>query len=540
MTGKNEREKISSQAGKALLVQNHQVDAIKDRASEIDSSMGTLSSLNDTNANELDELLRQATLMLEQQEMDPFTLTEQDGVRGGALLDSFEDQEIALEKLGDLETIDVDSGNTWDKYMDQVESYAWENGVDLTQDPFDALLSPEQKAEIEKRIKEDYLMGNDVHCDKYDYLIAAFSGVASGLIDVFFVGTPLDSKLGNWTNKETDKIVEKFAKWVQATDKKKGTSIGKNSRTPIDGIASAIGYLEERFNVNYDARTTSDFSGIHEKMDVNSAMSSSNHHLKSLGHSPDIIGLFFSILDQFTGKATFVLDGKLVRIVPKPKKKEFELQGKTFQQKIFFGFCNWIGHIMSDIAGSSGNRGHDNGKYGMGVPIPFYELFLFCDFGEFDVNVGTTEKRRIERMNFADLMTKVYEKGYDARFGAAMAIPVFINELLIRSLWAIKSHYYHKRTWKESIPFGNKPELRRMLVVGHGALCLVDGTDAAIRSGGDALSFALHINIIAWNRFAIVAFKEIRILYKEDALDTDAMDRDLDLEWRRLYVVGGM
>ena len=529
MTGKNEREKISSQAGKALLVQNHQVDAIKDRASEIDSSMGTLSSLNDTNANELDELLRQATLMLEQQGMDPFYQTEQDGVMGSVLLDSCEYEEVSLDNLEDLKTIDVDSGNTWDAYMNQVESYAWENGVDLTQDPFDKLLSPEQKAEIEQRIKEDYSMVNDVHCDKYDYLIAAFSGVASGLIDVFFVGSPLDSKLGNWTNKETDKIVEKFAKWVQATDKKKGTSIGKNSRTPIDGIASAIGYLEEKFNVNYDARTTSDFSGIHEKMDVKSAMSSSNHHLKSLGHSPEIIGLFFSILDQFTGKATFVLDGKLVRIVPKPKKKEFELQGNTFQQKIFFGFCNWIGHIMSDIAGSSGNRGHDNGNYGMGVPVPFYELFLFCNFGSFKVNG--------ERENLAVLMTKVYEKGYDARFGAAMAIPVFINELLIRSLWAIKSHYYHKRTWKESIPFGNKPELRRMLVIGHGALCLVDGTDAAIRSGGDALSFALHINIIAWNRFAIVAFKEIRILYKKDALDTDAMDRDLDMEWRRLYGV---
>lgn len=191
--------------------------------------------------------------MLEQQGMDPFYQTEQDGVMGSVLLDSCEYEEVSLDNLEDLKTIDVDSGNTWDAYMNQVESYAWENGVDLTQDPFDELLSPEQKAEIEQRIKEDYSMGNDVHCDKYDYLIAAFSGVASGLIDVFFVGSPLDSKLGNWTNKETDKIVEKFAKCVQATDKKKGTSIGKNSRTPIDGIASAIGYLEERFNVNYDA-----------------------------------------------------------------------------------------------------------------------------------------------------------------------------------------------------------------------------------------------------------------------------------------------
>lgn len=31
-------------------------------------------------------------------------------------------------------------------------------------------------------------------CDKYDYLIAAFCGGISGLIDVFFVGDPITSK----------------------------------------------------------------------------------------------------------------------------------------------------------------------------------------------------------------------------------------------------------------------------------------------------------------------------------------------------------
>lgn len=253
MLGKNERENSDKQAGKALLVQHHQAEALKDRTRELDSSLERLASLNDANTDGLDELLRQVTLLLEQEGMDPVALTGQDDVRGRALLASIQDKEVALGKWEELETIDLDSGNTWDAYMDRVASYAGGNGVDLTQDPFEALLSPEQKAEIEKRIKEDYTMGNEVHCDKYDYLIAAFSGVAAGLVDSFFVGMPKASKLGDWSNKETDHIVEKFAKWVQASDKKKGSSIGKNSRTPIDGIASAIGFLEERFNVNYDA-----------------------------------------------------------------------------------------------------------------------------------------------------------------------------------------------------------------------------------------------------------------------------------------------
>lgn len=49
-------------------------------------------------------------------------------------------------------------------------------------------------------------------CDKYDYLIAIACGVIGGLIDIFLVGSPGNSKLGNWTDKQVDKTVTNFAK----------------------------------------------------------------------------------------------------------------------------------------------------------------------------------------------------------------------------------------------------------------------------------------------------------------------------------------
>ena len=42
-------------------------------------------------------------------------------------------------------------------------------------------------------------------------------------------------------------------------------------------------------------------------------------------------------------------------------------------------------------------------------------------------------------------------------------------------MYTMKSHFYHKKSWKESIPNANIPEVRRMLLVGHGTLCLIDG-----------------------------------------------------------------
>ena len=510
---------LLKQAGQSLMAQNHQRDLVENQLFNIESTLQDLSLLNFENLDNLDELILQAESLFQKQEIN-MNLVTQDDIDYGLKLIELTEKEKSSIKVIELETIDTINVNddiSWDEYLENLDNYSEKNNIDLTQDPFESLMTAVERAEISERIRSDYVM-KKAHCDKYDYLIASFCGVGAGLIDSFFVGMPTASKLGDWTDKQTDNLVEKFSKKIWEVDKKNGATTKKEPQ----GIASAIGYLEERFRVNYDARYDSDLqqgNGI--------KMSASNHHLKSLAHSPDLIGLFFSVLDQFTGKASFVNDGHIIRLRPTEKSKEFILEGSNFLAKLFCGFCNWMGHVMSDIAGSSGTRGHVNGRRGAGVPIPFFEMFQFCDFGSFNVNGS--------QKNLAELMASVFESGYDARHGAAMAIPVVLNELLIRLLWALKSRFYHKNSWKESIPFGEHPELRRMLVVGHGALCLVDGADAAIRSRGNVLGFALHLNVVAWSRFAFASLQEARSLYKEDCLDIVSMDRDFDLEWSRLY-----
>ncbi len=323
-------------------------------------------------------------------------------------------------------------------------------------------------------------------CDKYDYLIAAFCGATAGLVDVFFVGIPGQTKLGRFTDAVTDEIVKKFAKMVRWSP-----------RAGNEGnVGSAIGFLEQKFKVNYENSSTKSVNGQFQ-------MSTKNHHYKSLAHSPDIIGLFFSILDQFTNKASFLSDGKLIRV--DVSNSNFELRGENFIAKLFCGFCNWIGHVMSDIAGSSGSRGKGLTGRGTGLPIPFSELFLLCNFGSFQV--------RQDRQTLAIIMTRAFQEGYDARFGAAMAIPVLLEELMIRVLWTIKRHFYRKKDWKECIPTKDHADLRIMLIVGNATLCLVDGIDATIRSGGNALVFILHMNLIAWTRLLLLVFRELKIRY---------------------------
>ena len=302
------------------------------------------------------------------------------------------------------------------------------------------------------------LLKSKDQCDKYDYLAAVACGAVGGMIDIFLVGAPKSSTLGNWTDKQVDNAVMGFAK-----------ASGWNPRDGQQGNpASAIGFLEKQFKVNYDQRHSADVENLFD-------MSTRNHHMMSLSHSPDLVGLFFSLLNQFTSTSSFIADGQLVTI----RSDTYELQGGNFVAKLFCGIANWFGHIMSDIAGSSGSRG--NSGRGAGVVIPFYELFQFCKFGSFRVGQ--------DRQDLATIAVRAFQEGYDFRFGLASAIPVIITDLSIRLIWALRRRFQYGKALKECIPTHQHDDLRVMLLFGNGTLCIMDAIDAGIRSGGNFLAF---------------------------------------------------
>ncbi len=330
---------------------------------------------------------------------------------------------------------------------------------------------------IERSEDSIKLIQSKDNCDKYDYLIAAGCGALGGIIDIFLVGAPGDSVLGKWTDKQVDSVVMSFAK-----------KMGWKPRSGNENnVKSAIGHLERNRKVNYDQRTTKDVGGKF-------SMAPGSHHMMSLGHSPDIIGLFFSILNQFTSTSSFIANGQLITI----DTENFELQGGNFISKIFCGAFNWFYHLMSDVAGGSGAHGR-----GSGISAPFYELFGLCTFGRFKTQSGY--------MNLAELAEKAFNMGFDARFALTQAIPVVITDLLIRLCWALRRRFQMKKPLKECIPTSSHESLRLMLLVGNGTLCVIDGIDAAIRSGGDALTFFLRLNLVAWFRLITLVIKEILI-----------------------------
>jgi hypothetical protein len=489
----------------SLRIQNHQVSESQNKISEIDIILRNIEKEQQKDNKKLDQLLIEMESLLavkdsqEFSEIDSFLLNikvEQEI--------SFSTNVVSRAMIGEIETIDFNHNMSWNEYLKSIEEYSFKNNIDLTEDPFKHIMTKTQQVELQKRIKEEFSLKN-AKCDKYDYMIAGTCGIISGLIDIFFVGIPGNSILGDFTDKQANNITEKFAELL-GWDKSKAEERGS------DTTKSAIGWLERKFKINYDQASTNGRNGTGGLVEN---LSASNHHLKSLGHSPDIIGLFFSVLNQFTNTSSFINNGKIITM----DTETFELQGGNFIAKVFCGVANWFGHLLSDWTGSSGATGR-----GSGIPIPFYNLLQMINIGEFGQHKQT----------FATITTKVFEQGYDFRHGMAMAIPVLINELLIRFMYTMKARFYHEKDWKDCIPNGTIPELRRMLLVGHGTLCIMDGADAAIRSGGDMIQFLLRTNLIAWVRFGHLSLKELNAWWNEGKMDIDAIEQYLDDELKNM------
>lgn len=333
-------------------------------------------------------------------------------------------------------------------------------------------------------------------CDKLDYILAASSGALCGVIDIFLVGKPDESPLGDITDKWFANRTIDFVKLC-------GYKGDKNS------LSSAINFLEEKFKIPYDQSVG---GGIFREL-IN--LTPSNHHFKSLGHNPTLLGLFFSILNQFTNTSDFVSNGELISLNNSDGK--FELQGKNIPSKLFCGIANWIGHLISDVSGSSGSKGR-----GMGIPSPIWAWSNDVIAIKAKLNIPVTEFDK----SVNELALKLFKKGYDVRFQTTQAIPVFINEMIVRLLYSIRRliGYYisvpkNDRSWgllwKSCEPFSNAT-VKRMLTVAHGTFCIIDIGDATIRGfekgigSFNVFEFVLRLNVVGVGRFAISLYGETK------------------------------
>lgn len=391
---------------------------------------------------------------------------------------------------------------------------------------------------------EDFL----IKADKYDCLIAVSSGILTGALDAFWVG---DFSLREAQNIGREQISEFVIQVAKSMGFKK------------DELKAAIRFLEDRYPVAADKLTDTFGGGL-------------QHHLRDFSHHASPFGLICSILIQFTGKAYGTdKDGNhITSVVP-----DCDRIGTNFEEKIMYGVLYWAFHLVSDMAGSSSSAGA-----GTGIPGPMLSMAKVLSATPLFKEISV--KYKDDEIGFSVWISKLFNGTafahtnhkdairFDLRteigiteFGLKQAIPVIINQCIVRSFYFIRRLAYEisfkgvtklsdikKLEPKNFLPTNSKCMIR-MLTISTGTFTVVDTADSAIRAkfkstvkNSSATSDMLvRMNFIGIGAFALSIKNEVKYMISdakammskktkyESIVMYQSIDMEVEMDNRNLY-----
>ena len=311
--------------------------------------------------------------------------------------------------------------------------------------------------------------------DRTDYVIAACSGVLTGLLDSFWVGEFSLEAAQLWGKSNINHFVIKTAQF---------RGYKKND------LEGAIRFLEKDAPMASDQLTSIWGGGL-------------QHHFRDFAHHASVVGLVFSLLTQFTGLSYGTNTKGLFEVHELPDKS---LIGNCFEEKIYNGVVLWFLHLVSDMAGSSNSAGK-----GTGIPGPILSLAKELSVLPGIQSLSITYKG--ESISLPSMLSKIFNgtvfkhssnkdlKRFDLRtelgtyaFGVKQSIPVVMNQCVIRAFYFVRRLYIEINSKKLNgfadlkeldpshfMPVNNKCILR-MTTIATGVFSAVDASDAAIRA----------------------------------------------------------
>ena len=365
---------------------------------------------------------------------------------------------------------------------------------------------------------------------RLDYGVAAGSGLLTGLLSVLLGKTLSVGEAAKIGGKEADKIVVDAARAFGCDLPSDKALFDKDGRCSTEVLAKAINFLEDKFPIPQDKLTPEFGGGL-------------QHHLRDFSHHPTVLGLFFSILGQFTGTGYGTdTDGNFIKLLF----PENALVGKNVPEKIAIGTLNWLFHLVSDIDGSKQNAGK-----GTGIPGPMLSMLkelsstpLFknvkINYKESEISFSKWISKLFNGTYFKDSEGKPVRFDFRTEMGLAtqlleQSLFVLANEVVVRVFYTVSRlaseiEAKHIASFAELgrldpkgfLPINNRA-LTRMCTVSSGTFLAVNSAGSAIKAGiaskGSKAAFAkaffLNINYPGIGRFAVACFFDAKYI-KED------------------------
>lgn len=348
--------------------------------------------------------------------------------------------------------------------------------------------------------------------EREDYIIAAAIGASTGVLNIFWQKQFDLSEAHTWGKEKVEDFVFNIAK-------------GAGFKSDGKDLKDAVRFLEDTFPLASDKLTPEFGGGL-------------QHHLRDFAHHPSPVGLLMSILAQFTGKGYDTDTSGAFVIFDLPADA---LIGKTFPEKLFYGTIIWAGHLVSDMAGSSGTLGE-----GTGIPGPILSFLKELSALPVFKNEGADNafSKWISKLFNGTLVRDADGKPIRVDFRTELGVAdqvlsqaksVIANECLVRGYYflsRLKDELSRNdvRSLKdlESIDVKrviptNERSLVRMLTISSSVFVLTNlgiaVCKAAVTSRGDAKRFAggilLNLNFIGIGRMAVAIASDSKYIAED-------------------------
>ena len=498
-------DKILNEAAQSYQVVKHRTEGAQRAIDQAKAGADRLGRESDQLSNELDDLLSQVDALLD----GDFDFSDEDVANADDMLKQIEDNYTPRPRYEYEKLETLDAYGSWENLMSEVSDYAERNGIDLSADPFDGLLTQTERDRIGEKILADYKIDMDPEERK-----SAIETYLSYAMLFAAIGTGRASEHKDEINSLCEMASDLLGQYVNIDPKYSHKDFLEKPGTLNEWFIY--------FNKYYPDLVTGSFvpSNVSEKsFEPTGSMEDALH---DMGKRPTWVGMAFSMIYQFAqAEESTGIDKNLyvANVSGSP-----ELVGRNTACRLIAGFVNWLDALCGSAEEytKAANDTSDIRNMVMAVLDK-------CGFGESDQE-GLVKSVQDFALDVYNNLCGEYEQIN------AKNVEIFACDFVMQFLVSLQ-----KRA--EGVPFAKAAAsagddfVRRCQVAGYGILSILKKGSAAVGKA-DVVSplFRLvnSVDVDGWAEFTYQSLVRARTVYLGYYIDLEKMDEDLKEGWQEL------
>lgn len=498
-------DEVLNEVAQSYQVVKHRTDKAQKAIDQTAEGVGRLGRGIDQLSDELDDLLSQVDALLD----GDFDFSDEDISNADDMLKQIENEYTPRPayEYEKLETLDA--YGSWEKLMGEVNDYAEKNGIDLSEDPFDGLLTQTERDRIGEKILADYKVDMDPEERK-----SAIETYLSYAMLFAAIGTGRASKHADQINSLCEMASDLLHQYVNIDPE-------YNHKDFLEKPGSLNGWFIY-FNKYYPDLIRGKWMPADASEEMFESSDALEEALHELGKRPTWVGLAFSLICQFARTGDDLGADKKLFVANAAGSPE--LIGKNTACRLIAGFVNWLDVLCKSADEYTKNPGDANDIRNLVMAV-----LDKCGFGESD-REGVVKTIQ----DFAvDVYNSVHgeEKQIDGK-----SVELFVCDYIMQFLAAVQKRA-EGASFVQATAIAGDDFVRRCQVAGYGMLSMLKKGSTAIGKvdvASPVLRLVNSVDVEGWAELTYQSLVRARTVYLGYYIDLEKMDEDLEAGWQEL------